>query len=215
MEGCMPLLGDRFPEMSVRTTHGAMSLPQDMGGKWFILFSHLADFSPVCTTVFVAFQKRYGEFKSLNCELIGLSIDQVYSHLKWIEWIREKLNVEIKFPLIADDMGEVARSLGLVHPGKGTNTVRGVFVVDARGVLRAMLFYPQELGRNMEEILRMVQGLQISDRNGLAIPANWPRNEIIGGDLIIPPPTDEVTARQRLQQYECLDWWFCHKKMGE
>lgn len=211
----MPLLGEKFPDIGVKTTHGAMKLPQDMGGKWFILFSHPADFTPVCTTEFVAFQKRYGEFRSLNCELIGLSIDQVYSHLKWLDWIREKLGVEIKFPLIADDMGEVATRLGLVHPGKGTNTVRGVFVVDPRGVLRAMLFYPQELGRNMEEILRMVQGLQIADRNGVAIPANWPRNEIIGGNLIIPPAADEETARQRLQQYECLDWWFCHKKMGD
>jgi peroxiredoxin (alkyl hydroperoxide reductase subunit C) len=215
MEGSMPLLGDRFPEMTVRTTHGKLSLPGDMGGKWYILFSHPADFTPVCTTEFVAFQKRYGEFKALNCELIGLSIDQVFSHMKWIEWIHEKLDVEISFPLIADDMGEVAKSLGLVHPGKGTNTVRGVFIVDARGVLRASLSYPQELGRNTEEILRMVQGLQISDRNGAAIPANWPRNEIVGSDLMVPPALDEATARQRLQQYECLDWWFCHKKMGE
>jgi peroxiredoxin 2/4 len=215
MEGSMPLLGDRFPEMTVRTTHGKLSLPGDMGGKWYILFSHPADFTPVCTTEFVAFQKRYGEFKALNCELIGLSIDQVFSHMKWIEWIREKLDVEISFPLIADDMGEAAKSLGLVHPGKGTNTVRGVFIVDARGVLRASLSYPQELGRNTEEILRMVQGLQISDRNGAAIPANWPRNEIVGSDLMVPPALDEATARQRLQQYECLDWWFCHRKMGE
>jgi len=215
MEGRMPLLGDRFPDISVKTTQGHLDLPRDMGGKWFILFSHPADFTPVCTTEFVAFQKRYGEFRSLNCELIGLSIDQVFSHMKWFEWIREKLGVEIKFPLIADDMGEVARGLGLIHPGKGTNTVRGVFVVDARGILRAMLFYPQELGRNMEEILRIIQGLQIADKNGVAIPANWPRNEIIGGNLIIPPPQDEATARQRLQQQDCFDWWFCHKKMGE
>jgi peroxiredoxin (alkyl hydroperoxide reductase subunit C) len=215
MESRMPLLGDRFPQMDVKTTQGRLKLPEDMGGRWFILFSHPADFTPVCTTEFVAFQKRYGEFRSLNCELIGLSIDQVYSHLKWLEWIREKLGVEIRFPLIADDMGEVAQNLGLIHRGKGTNTVRGVFIVDPKGNVRAELFYPQELGRNMDEVLRMVQGLQISDKNGVAIPANWPRNELIGGNVIVPPASDEATARERPRQYECYDWWFCHRKMGE
>ncbi len=211
----MLLLGERFPELKVRTTHGPMTLPNDLAGKWFILFSHPADFTPVCTTEFVAFQKRWGEFRSLNCDLVGLSIDQVYSHLKWLEWIREKLSVDIRFPVIADDMGEVSEALGLVHRGKDTNTVRGVFVVDPKGFLRAMLFYPQELGRNMDEILRMIQGLQLSDKYNVAIPANWPRNELIGGNLIVPPPTDEAGARDRPRQYECFDWWFCHRKMGE
>ncbi|MEM2265626.1 MAG: peroxiredoxin, partial [Candidatus Hadarchaeales archaeon] len=128
----IPLLGDRFPEMRVRTTHGEKLLPNDYAGKWFVLFSHPADFTPVCTTEFVAFQKRYERFKALNCELIGLSVDQVFSHLKWMEWIREKLGVEIQFPIIADT-GAVAEKLGLIHPGKGTNTVRAVFVVDAEG----------------------------------------------------------------------------------
>jgi len=212
----IPLLGERFPEIEVQTTHGRMLLPDKFKGKWFVFFSHPADFTPVCTTEFVAFQKRYDEFQKLNCELIGLSIDQVFSHIKWVEWIKEKLDVEIKFPIIADDTGEVSKKLGLIHPGKGTNTVRAVFIVDPNGIVRAILYYPQELGRNMDEILRMVKGLQISDENGVAMPANWPNNELIGDKVIIPPASDEKTAKERLEkakagEFECFDWWFCYK----
>lgn len=207
-----PLIGDRFPELEVQTTHGKMKLPDDFSGKWFVFFSHPADFTPVCTTEFVAFQKRYDEFKKLNTELIGLSIDQVFSHMKWVEWIKEKLGVEIKFPIIADDTGKVAGMLGLIHPGKGTNTVRAVFVVDPKGIIRAILYYPQELGRNMDEILRMIKGFQLSDKEGVAIPANWPNNELIGDKVIIPPASDVDTAKKRLEEYECYDWWFCFKK---
>ncbi len=213
MEGRIPLLGERFPEIEVKTTHGVKKLPDDFKGKWFILFSHPADFTPVCTTEFVAFQKRYDQFKELNTELIGLSIDQVFSHIKWIEWIKDKLNVEIKFPIIADDTGEVSKQLGLIHPGKGTNTVRAVFIVDPEGIIRAILYYPQELGRNMDEILRMIKGFQVSDREGVAIPANWPENELIKDEVIIPPAADIKTAEERLKQYDCFDWWFCHKKV--
>ncbi|MCD6267180.1 MAG: peroxiredoxin [Thermotogaceae bacterium] len=207
-----PLIGDRFPELEVQTTHGKMKLPDDFSGKWFVFFSHPADFTPVCTTEFVAFQKRYDEFKKLNTELIGLSIDQVFSHMKWVEWIKEKLGVEIKFPIIADDTGKVAGMLGLIHPGKGTNTVRAVFVVDPKSIIRAILYYPQELGRNMDEILRMIKGFQLSDKEGVAIPANWPNNELIGDKVIIPPASDVDTAKKRLEEYECYDWWFCFKK---
>jgi len=126
----IPLLGDKFPKMTVQTTHGMKVLPDDMKGKWFVLFSHPADFTPVCTTEFVAFQQRYEKFRELNTELIGLSIDQVFSHIKWEEWIKEKMGVEIQFPIIADT-GAVAEKLGLIHPGKGSNTVRAVFIVDA------------------------------------------------------------------------------------
>jgi len=178
-----------------------------------ILFSHPADFTPVCTTEFVAFQKRYEEFRRLNCELIGLSIDQVFSHIKWIEWIKERLNVEIQFPIIADDQGRIANMLGMIHPGKGTNTVRAVFVIDPEGVLRAALYYPQEVGRNIDEILRLVKALQISDQHEVALPANWPNNELIGDKVIIPPPKDVETARKRLKEYECYDWWFCYKPL--
>ena len=207
-----PLIGDRFPELEVQTTHGKIKLPDHFSGKWFVFFSHPADFTPVCTTEFVAFQKRYDEFKKLNTELIGLSIDQVFSHIKWVEWIKEKLGVEIKFPIIADDTGEVASMLGLIHPGKGANTVRAVFIVDPKGVIRAILYYPQELGRNMDEILRMIKGFQLSDKEGVAIPANWPNNELIGDKVIIPPASDVDTAEKRLEEYECYDWWFCFKK---
>lgn len=213
MEGSIPLLGEKFPEIEVQTTHGKVKLPKAFKGKWFILFSHPADFTPVCTTEFVAFQKRYNKFKKLNCELIGLSIDQVFSHIKWKDWIKENLNVDIKFPIIADDTGSVAKKLGLIHPGKGTNTVRAVFVVDPKGVVRTILYYPQELGRNMDEILRIVEGLQISDKNGVAMPANWPKNELIKDEVIIPPASDEKTAKKRPKQYNCFDWWFCHKKI--
>ena len=217
------LLGDEFPEMEVNTTHGKIKLPEHFSGKWFILLSHPADFTPVCTTEFIAFQKRYDQFKELNCELIGLSIDQVFSHMKWTEWIKENIKidgkqVEIEFPIIADDTGNVASQLGIIHPGKGTNTVRAVFVVDSKGMVRTILYYPQELGRNMDEILRVVKAIQISDKNGVAMPANWPNNEIVGDHVIIPPASDEKTVKERLEksksgEIECFDWWLCHKKL--
>jgi peroxiredoxin (alkyl hydroperoxide reductase subunit C) len=215
METRIPLIGERFPELEVITTHGTVKLPDAYAGKWFVLFSHPADFTPVCTTEFVAFQKRYNDFKALDTELIGLSIDQVFSHIKWVEWIEEKLGIRIEFPIIADDTGKVASQLGLIHPGKGTNTVRAVFVVDPKGVIRAILYYPQELGRNMDEILRMVKAFQISDSKGVAIPAGWPDNELIGDRVIIPPAMDVKAAEERVKNYDCYDWWFCHKKLED
>ncbi len=208
----MPLIGDAFPTLEVQTTHGKIKLPGDFKGRWFILFSHPADFTPVCTTEFVAFQKRYSEFKKLNTELIGLSVDQVFSHIKWEEWIKEKLKVNIEFPIIADT-GMVANTLGLIHPGKGTNTVRAIFIVDPKAVIRAIMYYPQELGRNMDEFIRMIKGFQIADKNGVAIPANWPNNELIKDRVIIPPASDVETAKKRVKEFECYDWWFCHKKV--
>lgn len=213
MEQRMPLLGESFPELEVQTTHGKLKLPDAFKGKWFVLFSHPADFTPVCTTEFVGFQKQYEDFQALNCGLIGLSIDQVFSHIKWVQWIKDNLKIEIKYPVIADDTGKVAERLGLIHPGKGTNTVRAVFIVDPKGNIRSILYYPQELGRNMSEIVRMVKGLQVSDKEGVAMPANWPNNELINDEVIIPPATDETTASERSNKYECYDWWFCHKKL--
>lgn len=212
----MPLLGDKFPKLEVVTTRGKKVLPDDMAGKWFVLFSHPADFTPVCTTEFVAFQKLYGEFKSINCELIGMSVDQVFSHIKWEEWIKENIGVEIEFPIIADT-GAVAGRLGLVHPGKGTNTVRAVFIVDDKGMIRIILYYPQELGRNMQEILRAVKGMQYSDKNACAMPADWPNNGIIQDHVIIPPANtveaaNERKAKAKSGEMECFDWWFCHRK---
>jgi peroxiredoxin (alkyl hydroperoxide reductase subunit C) len=215
--GRIPLIGEKAPAFEATTTKGPMRFPDDYKGRWVVLFSHPADFTPVCTTEFVAFQKRFDEFKKLNCELVGLSIDQVFSHIKWAEWIREKLKVDIKFPIIADDRGQIAEKLGMIHPGKGNNTVRSVFFVDPEGTIRAMLYYPQELGRNFDEILRVVRALQVADGKGVAMPANWPQNELVGDHVIVPPPKDEKTAAERLRkgaagEIECFDWWFCHRK---
>lgn len=222
-ENKMPLIGEEFPKLVVQTTHGKLSLPDEFKGKWFVLFSHPADFTPVCTTEFVAFQSRYNQFKELGTELIGLSIDQVFSHMKWTEWIKDNIkingkSVEIKFPIIADDTGKVAHRLGIIHPAKGTNTVRAVFIVDPKGIIRAMLYYPQELGRNMDEILRMIKALQIADKNDVAMPANWPNNEIVNDDVIIGPASSEDEIRQRKAdesagKIKCFDWWLCHKKL--
>lgn len=206
----MPLIGDKFPHMKVQTTEGMMELPHEYMGKWFVLFSHPADFTPVCTTEFVAFQLRKDLFDDMNCELIGLSVDQVFSHMKWMEWISENFDVDIEFPIIADT-GLVAKKLGLIHPAKGSNTVRSVFIVDPSGIIRAMIYYPQELGRNIDEILRALEGLQTADEKKVAIPANWPCNEIMGKGLIIPPPTDVDSAISRPEKYKCFDWWLCYR----
>jgi peroxiredoxin (alkyl hydroperoxide reductase subunit C) len=217
--GGIPLIGDKFPEMEVTTTHGKMKLPEDAtekGKHWFVLFSHPADFTPVCTTEFHAFAVRNDQFQELNTRLIGLSIDQVFSHIKWTEWIKENLDVEIPFPIIADH-GDVAKRLGMVHPGQGTSTVRSVFIVDPEGIVRIILYYPKEIGRNMDEIIRSVKALQTADANGVAIPANWPKNELFGEDVIVPPANTVEAVKERLanagKDYECLDWWLCHKKL--
>ncbi|WP_448517645.1 peroxiredoxin [Pseudothermotoga sp.] len=208
----IPLIGERFPEIEVLTTHGRMKLPDAFKGKWFVLFSHPADFTPVCTTEFIAFQKRYNQFRELGAELIGLSVDQVFSHIKWVEWIKEQTGVEIEFPIIADT-GKVSEMLGMIHPAKGSNTVRAVFFVDPNGIIRAILYYPQEVGRNMDEIVRIVKAFKVADENKVAIPANWPNNELIGDEVIVPPATSIQEAAKRKEQYKCFDWWFCHKKV--
>ncbi len=208
----MPLLGDEFPELgSVKTTKGVMSIPKDLKGKWAVIFSHPADFTPVCTTEFVAFAKREKEFEALNCQLIGMSVDQIFSHIKWVEWIEEKLGVNIDFPIIAAN-DEMASKLGMLHPGKGTNTVRAVFIIDSKGIVRLTIYYPQEIGRNMDEILRALRALQLSDEKGVATPAGWPENELIGDKVIVPPATDTKTAKERLKSGNCFDWWFCYKE---
>jgi peroxiredoxin (alkyl hydroperoxide reductase subunit C) len=209
----IPLIGENFPQFKAQTTHGQINFPQDYKGSWIVLFSHPADFTPVCTTEFIAFNRRYKEFEKLNAKLVGLSIDQIFSHMKWTEWIKENLKEEIKFPIIADDRGNIADLLGMVHPSKGNNTIRAVFIIDPKGIMRAMLYYPQELGRNMDEILRMIEALSISDKNSVAMPANWPNNELIKDKVIIPPAQNEQDAKKRLKQYDCYDWWFCYKKL--
>ncbi len=208
----MPLLGDPFPGLDVKTTQGPMKIPGDLKGSWFVLFSHPADFTPVCTTEFVAFQKRQPEFEKLGCRLIGMSVDQVFSHIKWAQWIGETLDVEITFPIVAAN-DSIAMKLGMLHPGKGTNTVRAVFIVDPEGKVRLIMYYPQEIGRNIDEVVRSVRALQISDSKGVAVPAGWPENELIGDRVIVPPATDMDSAAERPKQYDCFDWWFCHKKL--
>jgi len=206
----MPLLGDRFPTLTVKTTHGTMTIPDDFKGSWFVLFSHPADFTPVCTTEFVSFQERKPQFDELNTKLIGMSVDQVFSHIKWVQWIKENLNIEIEYPVIAAN-DAIASQIGLLHPGKGTNTVRAVFIVDPKGAIRTILYYPQEIGRNMDEVVRAVKALQVSDEQG-AVPADWPNNSLIGDRIIVPPATDVKSAETRLSEYEGYDWWFVHKE---
>ncbi len=209
-----PLLGDKFPDIKVQTTHGKMNIPKDLEGSWFVLFSHPADFTPVCTTEFHAFQQSHEDFKKLGCKLIGMSIDQVFSHIKWAEWIKENLDTEIEFPIIAGTE-TVAKKLGMLHEGKGSNTVRAVFIVDPKGITRLVLYYPQEIGRNIDEILRSVKALQTSDKEGVAIPANWPNNSLIKDRVIVPPAKTVKDAEKRLKSkdHECYDWWLCHKSL--
>lgn len=208
-----PLIGDPFPEMEVQTTEGKVKLPEDYKGKWLVLFSHPADYTPVCTTEFVSFAKHKDDFDKINTELLGLSIDQVFSHIKWDEWIEENLDVKIPFPIIADANGDIAKKIGMVHPGKGSQTVRAVFIIDPKGYIRLILYYPQEIGRNMDEIIRSVKALQVHEEQGVAVPANWPENELIGDRVILPPATDKKAAKKRLEEHECYDWWFCHKPL--
>jgi peroxiredoxin (alkyl hydroperoxide reductase subunit C) len=208
----MPLLGDRFPEMLVQTTHGPMNIPGDLKGSWFVLFSHPADYTPVCTTEFHAFQERVADFDALGCKLVGMSVDQVFSHIKWVEWIKDNLDTEITFPIVAAN-DRIALQLGMLHPGKGSNTVRAVFVGDPEGKVRLILYYPQEIGRNIDEIVRSVKALQVSDKNKVAIPANWPSNTLLKDRVIIPPANNIADAKKRPSQYDCYDWWFCHKQL--
>jgi len=210
----MPLIGDELPEMTVNTTFGKIDLPKDYAGKWLVLFSHPGDFTPVCTTEFIGFAKRHDVFRSMNCELLGLSIDQVFSHIKWVKWIEENMGVEITFPVIADDRGKVAETLGMLHPNKGNNTVRAVFVIDAQGIIRLILYYPQEIGRKIDEVIRVVKALQHADKNKVALPADWPDNEIIGDKEIVPPAGTVEAADKRMldKDLECKDWWFCYRK---
>ncbi len=212
MPGTVPLIGEKFPEMTVETTHGVKKLPDDYKGKWLVLFSHPADFTPVCTTEFIAFALRYNEFKELNTELLGHSVDSVFSHIKWVEWIKEKFGIEIPFPIIADPNGEVAKKLGFLHAQSSTHSVRAVIIVDPEGVVRAILYYPQEAGRNMDEILRLLVALQVNTQYKRALPANWPNNELIGCSVIVPPARTIKDAAERLKQFKCFDWWFCYEE---
>jgi len=213
----MVVIGEKFPEVEVKTTRGKMKLPDAFKGKWFVLFSHPADFTPVCTTEFYAMQKRLEKFKELGAEVIGLSVDQVFAHLKWAEWIKENLGEEIKFPIIADDRGMLAEKLGMIPSGSSI-TARAVFIVDDNATIRAIVYYPAEVGRDWDEILRALKALQISDKYGVALPHKWPNNELINDRVIVPPAGDVETIKKRMEakekgEIECYDWWLCHKRL--
>lgn len=211
----IPLIGDQFPDLEVETTEGTISLPGDYEGEWVVLFSHPGDFTPVCTTEFTAFSRRSDEFAERNANLIGLSVDRVHSHLKWIDWIEAELDETIEFPIIADESGRVGEQLGMIQSGS-TSTVRAVFIVDPEGTVRQVLYYPEEIGRNIDEILRSLDALQHSDSEGVATPADWPENDLFGDRVLLPPPgtSEEIEARKaeaESDDYEMYDWWFTLK----
>lgn len=206
----MPRLNERAPEFNAVTTHGPKTL-DDYSGKWLVLFSHPADFTPVCTTEFMAFAKRQAEFASLNTELLGLSIDSHYSHLAWVRNIKEKFSVDVGFPIIADLDMKVAKSYGMIHPGAAdTSAVRATFIIDDKGVLRAMVYYPMSNGRSIDEFIRLVTALQTSDAHGVATPEGWQP----GDKVIVPPPATSDAAEARMNEgHECVDWYFCKKSL--
>ncbi len=215
----MVVIGEKFPSVEVKTTRGMIKLPDDYAGKWFVLFSHPGDFTPVCTTEFYAMQIRLGKFKELGAEVLGLSIDQVFAHLKWAEWIKDNLKVEIEFPIIADDRGMLAQTLGMIPEG-GSNTARAVFIVDPNGIIRAIVYYPAEVGRDWDEILRALKALQINTKYKVALPHKWPNNELVKDRVIVPPAgtTEQIEDRKKSQEsgeIECYDWWLCHKELKE
>jgi peroxiredoxin 2/4 len=206
----MPQLNAPAPDFEAKTTHGVKKL-SDYKGKWLVLFSHPADFTPVCTTEFMAFAKAYPEFQKLNCELLGLSIDSYYSHVAWVRNIKEKFGVDIPFPIIEDLSMKVAQSYGMIHPGAAdTSAVRATFVIDDKGVLRAMVYYPMTNGRSIPEFVRLVTALQTSDKNAVATPEGWQPGE----KVIVPPPGTAEAAEKRINEgYECTDWYFCKKDL--
>lgn len=208
----IPLIGEDFPELKVETTHGFKNLPKDYAGKWFMLFSHPGDFTPVCTTEFYSFARNYDKFKELNTELIGLSVDSVISHIEWVKWIKEHLNIDIPFPIIADPIGNVSKRLGMLQPQSPTSTVRAVFIVDPNSIVRLILYYPMEAGRNVNELLRVIKALQAADKYKAAIPANWPDNELIGSEVINPPPRTIDGANEALKKYKGYDWWLTYRE---
>lgn len=214
----MPLIGDMAPAFHAVTTQGELNFPQDCYGRWVVLFSHPADFTPVCTTEFMTFASMVNEFKVLNTELIGLSVDSIYSHIAWLRKIKElswkdMKHVDVTFPLIADISMEIARMYGMIHPGYSTTqTVRAVFVIDSEGKIRSILYYPASTGRNLEEIKRIVIALQKADKENVATPANW----LPCDDVILPAPGTCGTAKDRVERVSentySLDWFLCFRQ---
>lgn len=214
----MPLIGEKAPAFEAVTTQGVLHFPEDYLGKWVILFSHPADFTPVCTTEFMTFASMMGEFKALNTELIGLSVDSLYAHIAWLRKIHELKwngleNIEVTFPLIEDIKMDVANKFGMIQPGQSnTQAVRAVFVIDPEATIRTILYYPLSMGRNFAEIKRIILALQKADRDKVATPADWQP----GDDVIVPTAGSCGTAKERMDQqgddFYCLDWFMCFKK---
>ena len=206
----LPRLNEPAPNFDAKTTHGAKKLA-DYKGKWLILFSHPADFTPVCTTEFMAFAKAYPTFQKLNCELLGLSIDSNYAHMAWVRNIKEKFGIDIPFPVIEDLSMRVAHAYGMIQPGASdTSAVRSTFVIDDKGFLRAMIYYPMSNGRSIPEFVRLVTAMQTSDKYGVATPEGWQS----GDKVIVPPPQTSQDAEKRMDEgYECADWYFCKKSL--
>jgi peroxiredoxin 2/4 len=205
-----PVLGEPAPDFEAETTQGPIKL-SSLKGKWVVLFSHPADFTPVCTTEFLAFAQIYDELQALNVQLIGLSIDSISAHLAWVHAIKEKMGVTIPFPIIADLNMKVAKKYGMIHPGQSsTAAVRCVFFIDDKGVMRAMIYYPLQNGRFMPEIIRLVKALQTTDKFKVSTPANWQPGE----KVVVPPPKTTAEMDKRpTEGYECKDWYLCFKKV--
>jgi len=216
----MPRIGDKAPAFKAVTTQGEINFPEQYAGHWVILFSHPADFTPVCTSEFITFATLEQKFAEVNCKLVGLSVDGLYSHIAWLRTIKEKIeykgmkNVEVRFPLIEDITMEVARKYGMIQPGESsTKAVRAVFVIDPKGVIRAIIYYPLSLGRNFDELYRVVVALQTADAFSIATPADWRP----GDDVIVSPAGSCGVAQARMEgkeDMECKDWFFCTKKIS-
>ena len=210
IQSSLPRIGDVAPHFEARTTQGVLKL-EDFKGAWLILFSHPADFTPVCTTEFIAFAEIYNELEKRGVSLLGLSVDSVSSHIAWVRNIEEKTGIKIPFPIIADLNKEVSIAYGMIHPGQSkTETVRCVFIIDDKQIIRTILYYPLTTGRNMDEILRIINALQTTDKHAVATPANWRP----GDKVVVPAPTTQEAAEQRLRQgYECADWYLCKREL--
>lgn len=217
----MPRIGDKAPAFKAVTTQGDIDFPKQFGGNWVILFSHPADFTPVCTSEFITFATMEKQFADAGCKLVGLSIDGIYSHIAWLRTIKEKIeykgmkNVEVNFPLIEDITMDVAKKYGMIQPNEdSTKAVRAVFYIDPKGVIRTILYYPLSLGRNFDELYRILQALKTADAFDVATPADWRP----GDDLIVGPAGSCGTAKDRMDGKEdmvCQDWFFCQKKMDK
>ena len=217
----MPRIGDPAPEFKAITTQGDINFPSDYSGNWVILFSHPADFTPVCTSEFMTFATLESKFEKANCKLVGLSVDGLYSHIAWLRTIKEKIeykgmkNVEVKFPLIEDISMEVAKKYGMIQPGeRNTKAVRAVFFIDPKGTIRAIIYYPLSLGRNFDEIYRALIAMQTADAFSVATPADWNP----GDDVIVPTAGSCGTAAERMvskDDMKCYDWFFCTKPIAK